>query len=194
MGNESFAVGKKRTEYRGCRKDIESYQAGPEIDLTVGCADSSNLPRVAELVSKISRFNMTAVRYSKHELERMQSSENYRIFVCSARDKFGGSGMIGTSVVMIENDDALIESFLLSWHALGKHIEYAFLAAVIKALRQTGIKRIYSKYSRTEKNKSNAAFYKEAGFEKLYEEDVEIIFLFPAEAEPKNFDHIKTTI
>lgn len=192
--NESYESGKKRKQYLEQIKNLDEYLAGLETRISVEYANSFNIPRIAQLFQKTNQFNMTTIRCRQQDIEEMAASCDHLVFSCSTADKFEDCGIIGACTVLLENGDAMIESFLLSCRALGRNIEYAFLAAVVKTLRENNVRTIFSRFVKTDRNKVNESFYIDAGFSRISSDSEASVFMLPFQSETKEFDYITTTI
>ena len=192
--SELYELNKKRNDSKVQFDSLEAYLISLETKITVEYANEFTIPRIVQLLQKTNQFNVTTIRYCRQEIENMAASDKYHILQCSSSDKFGDSGMVGVCIAVVENGEALIDSFLLSCRALGRNIEQAFLNAVVSILRQKGISCIYSKFIKTEKNQANVNFYPGAGFIKVSDKGNETLFILPEQTELKQLSHISTTI
>ena len=74
-------------------------------------------------------------------------------------DKFGDLGITGLSIIKIEDDTAIIDSFMLSCRILGRKIEYEFLKFVMNKVYESGVKKFKASYIKSNKNKQTRNFY-----------------------------------
>ena len=98
-------------------------------------------------------------------------SQNSYISAIKVKDKFGDLGIVGCSIVKIENGIAIIDSFMLSCRVLGRKIEYTYLNMLKEKLRQKNVKEIIGIIVPTERNIVAQIFYSNAGFEKILSND-----------------------
>ncbi len=121
--------------------------------------NSANQERMAELINKSNRFNLTARRYTIAELKKADMA-----LCAEVTDKFGPLGLNVALVLKIDGENAFIESFALSCRVLGRRIEYQTVEDLLSKLRWRGVHKVYGRYVPTEKNKSAADFYTQCGF------------------------------
>lgn len=162
----------KRNAQREEERKVLSYDEFIEqlgIKLTIHEADSDSLSRVSQLTQKTNQFNLTGKRYTDTEIDSMLKNKEYKIFVCEYEDKFGKEGLIGCAIVKLEQNNALIDTFLLSCRVLGRKVEYDFLSFILNDLRQNSIQSVTGIYNETPKNVLAKEFYIHSGFERVKE-------------------------
>ena len=71
--------------------------------------------------------------------------------------------MTGLAIVRIQNDEAFIDTFLLSCRILGKNIEEVFVRYVLHQLQLSGVKKVRAIYQKTLKNAQVREFYDRIG-------------------------------
>lgn len=162
--NQMYEQNKEREEVQQQFTTREQYLASLQTVMTVKEADKFTLPRVAQLTQKTNQFNMTTRRYQPGDLGHMLASGSCRVYCCSVSDRFGDNGVVGSCIIKIQDHIAHIDTFLLSCRVLGRNVEFAFLQAIVRLLREKGIETIFGEYIRTEKNRANSGFYRQAGF------------------------------
>jgi FkbH-like protein len=189
--NEMIGQNCKRSQYQQSFQSLEEYLENLKIEITVSKADDFNIPRIAQLTQKTNQFNMTTKRYQVSDIKRLLEAGNHLVYCCSTSDKFGDNGITGCCIVRLEGTTAVIDTFLLSCRVLGRNVEYAFLAAVIKQLREMNMKRIVAHYLSTEKNKANSSFYITAGFTAVSTDECGKVCEMEETTRPLEFAYIK---
>jgi FkbH-like protein len=162
--NEMVGQNRKRFQNQQSFQSLEEYLADLEIEITVSKADNFNIPRISQLTQKTNQFNMTTKRYQVSDIKRMLDAGDHLVYCCSVSDKFGDNGITGCCIVKLEGPAAVIDTFILSCRVLGRNVEYAFLAVVIRQLKEMNMEKIIAEYLPTDKNKANSGFYTNAGF------------------------------
>jgi FkbH-like protein len=149
---------------------FEDFLSSLQIRLTVSQPKEEQLLRVAQLTQKTNQFNLTGKRYSDADILSMYNHALYQIFICEYEDKFGKEGVVGCAILQIENEKAIIDTFLLSCRVLGRNVENDFLKYILLEIKQKGIKRVEGIYNATVKNMLAKDFYKKNGFTPLNEQ------------------------
>lgn len=189
--NELYQANTERREALQSFSSLEDYLASLKTEITVESAKPFTIPRISQLTLKTNQFNMTTMRYQTVDIEKIIKSGEYLVLSCSVNDRFGDSGISGVCIVKFEGDVATIEAFLLSCRVLGRHIEYAFLSAVIEILRKKNISVIYAKYVKTPKSQAYAGFYSDAGFDILSSDENGVLFSLGQDQRTKAYDYIR---
>lgn len=147
--------------------DINSYISNLKIQLNTYVNDVRFLERSAQLTQKTNQFNMTTNRYSNKDIQNYIESDDYHIFNLEYIDRFNNEGIIGLSIVKIEDRQAIIDTFLMSCRVIGRNIEYKFLNTIIKYLQKNvkKVKNINAEFLFSKKNSVAKDFYKLCGLE-----------------------------
>ncbi len=111
-----------------------------------------NLPRASQLTQRTNQFNLTTKRYSEAELLNLSKQQDWRILVLSASDRLGDLGIVAIAMVKLANGVAVLDSFLVSCRVLGRGIEQAFLALVLKTAKESDANSLQAQFIASEKN------------------------------------------
>lgn len=180
--------------------NLEDYLRALQMVLEVRFADEFTIPRIAQLTQKTNQFNLTTRRYSEDDIKTLAGSEQSDVICARVSDRYGDSGVVGVSVVTYEDETATIDTFLLSCRVLGRGVEAAFLAQVLRRARQRGARRVIGEYRPTAKNGQTAGFYGKQGFIPSQDsvEGERQVFLYElngdAKAAPSFFKEIKSEV
>jgi len=115
------------------------------------------------LTQKTNQFNLTTKRYLENDILNLDNKSNL-IFCASVSDRFGDSGITAAGIVIFKENEAIIDSYLLSCRILGREIEISLIKTVINYIYEQGVKRIKAKYIPTIKNRQTEDFYDKLGF------------------------------
>ncbi|HJE29825.1 MAG TPA: HAD-IIIC family phosphatase, partial [Pseudomonas nitrititolerans] len=149
--------------------DMEGYLRSLTMVLHVSPIGPDERARCTQLINKTNQFNLTTRRYSEAEVARITDSAGALALAFRLRDKFGDNGLI--SVVLarpdpeLNDDELLIDSWLMSCRVLGRQVECAVLEVLGRAARQAGYRALVGQYRRTERNAMVAEHYPNLGFE-----------------------------
>jgi len=122
-----------------------------------------NEQRFEQLINKTNQFNLTTKRYDLSNLKDLEQNNNL-IYGIKIIDKFGDLGITGLSIIKIEDDTAIIDSFMLSCRILGRKIEYEFLKFIMNKVYESGITKFKASYIKSNKNEQTRNFYDMFGF------------------------------
>jgi FkbH-like protein len=160
---DQYKANAQRANAQRSFTNMDEYIRSLDIVLTIADVNDLTLARAAQMTQKTNQFNLTTRRYTDADL-RGKLAAGCRIFTLSVRDRFGDSGMTGLCIVDVAGDAANINSLLLSCRILGKDIENAFVAYILKTLKSVDIQRVTSEYIPTAKNAQVRDFYEKNGF------------------------------
>jgi FkbH-like protein len=164
-GRTEMMISEKKRKAESLQyQDVEAFQRSLELAATVGRATPKELPRAAQLTQKTNQFNLTTRRYSESELEDMVGREKADIVWMQVKDRFGDYGLVGLAVVRYAQDEAMIDTFLLSCRVLGRKAEDVLLSALLRMVWDKGIRRVGGEYIPTAKNAQTRDFYPSRGF------------------------------
>lgn len=170
---EQYAANAARQVRLAEAGDLTTYLESLGTRLTIQPADTSNLTRLHQLFSKTNQFNVTTIRYSPSEIETFIRSPEFVMGIARASDNFGELGIIGTYLLRLADEEAEIDSFVLSCRALGRGIEAALCNHVKQLVFESLNKKVLkARFVPTKRNVPAATFYRDQGF-RLIEENEE---------------------
>ena len=153
-------------------EDLGSYLASLRTELAITRARRDDLPRIHQLFTRTSQFNLTSPRYTPAEVERFIASPICEVWVAQARDRFGDLGTIGVVVLRRDGRIVYLDSFLMSCRAMGRGLETAIMNHVKRRLLdEPGHLELRGRYLPTAKNKPVETFYEDQGFRLLERRD-----------------------
>jgi FkbH-like protein len=158
-----------REELKNQFSDIEEYLKSLDLCLKVEIDKENKLPRISQLTQKTNQFNLTTKRYSESEIGKFIKNEKYFVFSFSLSDRYSDSGLTSVVIVEIENDSAIIDSFLMSCRIIGRNVEFSINDILVDHFSKLGLKRILSEYSETRKNSQVKNLYERLGYQLLNE-------------------------
>jgi len=157
----------KRKQLHSQITDVINYYKTLEMVVDICSADEFAVPRIAQLTQKTNQFNLTTRRYNDVDIQHYAEDSFTDVINIKLRDKFGDSGIIGTCIVIYENQKAIIDTFLLSCRVLGRSIEDIFILYVLRKAKQRGCIIVEGEYIRTRKNNQVEFFYINQGFKEI---------------------------
>lgn len=123
-----------RQKDRALHTSLDDWLHSLGLVVTVAPLDHSTAPRAVQLVNKTNQFNLHTRRFTEASFLEWCASPNRRCSVFSVADRYGDSGL--TAVVSAESIDSTwtITDFVMSCRVMGKGVEDAILAAMIRLL------------------------------------------------------------
>jgi len=158
--------------------DIQSYYKSLEMKLEICYADTFSIPRIAQLTQKTNQFNLTSVRYSESDINRLADSDDSDVMYVKLEDRFGDYGIVGVAILKHFADFFEIDTFLLSCRVTGRGVEDAFLVECMKLSGKRNKRAVRGRYIKSKKNQQVADFYKAHGFEVLEVKSDDTLYQF----------------
>ena len=161
---EMYQQNIKRKSLEKKFKNIDDFLSSLNIKVEVTEDDLLNISRISQLTQKTNQFNLTTKRYTENEVQGFMSSDEYLVCSFTVSDKFGDNGITGLSIVKINDNEAYIDTFLMSCRIIGRKIEFSFFNLLINELESRGINRIKASYIESQKNSQVKSFYSNFNF------------------------------
>ncbi|MFW9769545.1 MAG: HAD-IIIC family phosphatase [Candidatus Thorarchaeota archaeon] len=161
---EMYAGKRKRAELETSMESIEDFLRTLEMKVRIKPVDDFDTPRVVQLIGKTNQFNLTTRRYTDAEVQKFREEDSSIVYSMAVTDKFGDEGVVGVAIVKKKDTDWWIDTLLMSCRVIGRSVETAFLAKIVKDARADGASRIIGEYIPTKKNPPAAKVYETHGF------------------------------
>jgi FkbH-like protein len=126
-----------------------------EAQLTFHFSKDPLDPRALELVNKTNQFNLNGRQYSEAAWSRHIRGADTFLMVAGYRDKYGPLGKIAVLTGRKEGTTVLLDSWVMSCRAFGRHIEHRCLQEVFD---RWNAQEIIFDYQQTPKNGPTATF------------------------------------
>jgi FkbH-like protein len=145
---------------------VDEFLASLELKARIENAVEGRVQRVSQLTQKTNQFNLTTRRYSETDIARMINSSEHAVFTLTASDRFGDLGLTGVFIAQrLNNEEAIVDTLLMSCRVLGRKVEREFVARCIERLNeQWHPRRWNAEYIKTKKNEQVAHFWPTFGF------------------------------
>ncbi len=171
----SYAANAARAVASEKTVDLGGYLRDLGMRMTASRVGPAELPRTVQLLNKTNQFNLTTRRYGEAEFRRMIDQPGMQAWTFRLSDRFGDNGLISVVLVRpdeaLDDDELLIDSWVMSCRVLGRHVESAVLATLVEAAREEGAHTLVGEYRPTPRNGMVAAHYQQLGFEPVSRAD-----------------------
>jgi|TARA_B110000014_G_C20118386_1_gene591551 FkbH-like protein len=183
---EIYSEQQKRIKFESDIGNFDEFLKQMNIQVEIKKADSFSIPRISQLTLKTNQFNLTTKRYQENEISSLANNKDRIVECAKVSDKFGDNGITGVYIVEKNDNEWIIDSFLLSCRIIGRGVENVMINQLIERAKKEDVKRIKGKFISTHKNKPAENFYKEFGF--IEEGD---FWVFNTDNTMKKIEHIK---
>ncbi|MGD8622755.1 MAG: HAD-IIIC family phosphatase [Anaerolineales bacterium] len=161
---ESYRAQSLRSQLKGSVASLDEFIASLEQVVKISPVHEGSLARAAQMCQRTNQFNLTTKRHTLADLENMIADSDHELYTISVKDRYGDSGITGLAIMRLKEDEAHIDTFLLSCRVLGRKIEDGLLAFLADRARERGTKTLFGYYYPTKKNVQVADFYQSHGF------------------------------
>lgn len=129
----------------------EAFQAYCRTEIGVRAATAADVPRLAELSRRTSRFNSRTSVLSQTEFTDRLDSQEYTVVCVNLRDRFGDDGTIG-GVVVRHGSAWEAELVMMSCRAMGRGVIEAVLSWLAGAARAAAARFVWVPLRVNERN------------------------------------------
>jgi len=137
---------------------VDDYLAQLDIKVQLAPFDEVDLPRIVQLINKTNQFNLTTRRRGDAEVRALLAAGAYTQAM-RASDRFGDSGLTGVLIAIPEGDRLRVDTWLMSCRVLGRRLEEAMFAALVRYAAENQYTHIIGEYIPTAKNSQVADLY-----------------------------------
>ena len=167
--SESYKALGFRRQLREKVASLEEFLTSLEQEITVEPVHEGSITRASQMCQRTNQFNLTTHRYTIADLELMKNNDSVEAYTLVVRDRFGDSGITGLGILKFEQENAEVDTLLLSCRVLGRKVEAVFLAFLADRARARGAGYLIGRYIPTTKNGQVELFYPDCGFEPVSE-------------------------
>ena len=163
--NSMYKANIQRNEDQSCATDLESFLLSLNMIAQVGDVNTRNISRVTQMFSKTNQFNVTTIRYTEDELQKISESKDWFTFTANLVDKYGDNGLVAVALVKVSNSVAYIDSFLMSCRVISRTLETALIEYMKNYFSEMeNVSSMTAKYIPTIKNIPVKNLFEEHGF------------------------------
>jgi FkbH-like protein len=159
-----YAAERRREErLRELDGNLDDWLASLDITVKGEEVDESNLLRTLQLLNKTSQMNLSTRRLTEAELRAFTAGGN-RAWAFRVRDRFGDAGLTGIASLSVQGGRAQVVDFVLSCRVMGRRVEEAMLAFLVRRAREAGAREIAATCVPTPRNGPCLDFWRRSGF------------------------------
>lgn len=146
----------------------EDFLKSCVMQLKVRSMNMDDVPRVLELMSRTHQLNTTGRIFLHDELLDIFSNRagSMKIKVADLTDRFGWYGTIGVAITEASDARWRLLYLAISCRVLGRGIERAFLASLLRDAQNLGFDHAEAAFRDTGRNRMMRALYQMSGFRK----------------------------
>lgn len=140
---EQYRTQARREAEKHAHHSVEDYLRSLDLHITIARNAKDQVPRMAQLTQKTNQFNLTTRRYTEQDVLTMLESGNYDFFTLAFADRFGDSGITGLAILEQRENEAVVDTLLLSCRVLGRNVEWVFMDMIVQEIHKPIIRAAY---------------------------------------------------
>ena len=161
---EMYRAQAERKEALSKDYDYPAMMASLKLTVRFGTAKEGDLARIEELVQRTNQFNTTTRRYTRSQIQAFFANDSHTIFVAELEDRFSSLGLVALAIVEQTNSAGIIDSFIMSYRAMGFELENVMLRPVVDEI---ATEQVIGEYIPTDRNSPAKNLYSDANFNLL---------------------------
>lgn len=172
-----------RKKFKHFFGNLDDFLKGLEIEVDIESASNFSVPRISQLTQKTNQMNLTTRRYTEANIQEFVNDNKSFVFSVSSKDRFGDNGIIGVFILKFQDDECIIDTFLLSCRVISRNIENSMIAFIADFAKKQGAMAVVGEYFPTAKNRPAADMYDKFQFKKINDT------LYKADLDQQTFEH-----
>jgi FkbH-like protein len=144
--------------------DMDSYLESLQMEAVIKEFNSTDAPRLAQLINKSNQFNLTTRRRTEAEVTEIMNDQNYVGYSLRLRDRFGDHGLVSVLIGRLSGPVMMIDTWLMSCRVLKRQVEAEMLNEIVRLALSRNCARLQGTYLPTAKNEMVRDFYARMSF------------------------------
>jgi FkbH-like protein len=152
------------------------------LELKIRITKMTDQPgRVSQLTQRTNQFNVTTIRRTEAEIDRLTRAGELECYVVDVSDRFGDYGLVGAILFDASSRMLEVDTFLLSCRAMGRGVEHRMLAQLGEIARAKGLTHVVVPFAQTKKNEPARQFLEAVGRDYEQTSDDRVVFCLPSD-------------
>lgn len=187
--NMMYVNERKRQAIKQSGLSLQDFLTNLELEVSMDLINESQIPRVSQLTLRTNQFNLSTIRRSEEEIRALMEDPEICCWTIEVKDRFGVYGLVGTVITQKQEENLLIDTFLLSCRVLGRNVEAIILAGLKKYCEEQKLKALIADYYPTAKNQPFLEFVQKYNWQKKVDHDNRTTYMLSLEeiTEPVNY-------
>ncbi len=163
---KQYAENEKRSLFQRQTGDFDQYLRG--LGLKAQSLDpAEHMERLVQLFNKTNQFNLTTVRHTQEEMQKIVADSSKKVYLYRVEDCFGDYGIVSAAIVDMAGEEPILAEWVLSCRVMGRQVENALLGHMEDDLQAAGYETLQSLYVPTAKNQPVAGLYQRMGYQTI---------------------------
>jgi FkbH-like protein len=147
-----YQANAQRAELASGARNMDEFLLSLDMRIELIPFNSVSYGRVTQLINKTNQFNLTTRRYTQAEVEEVSRSRDHFTLQVRLLDRFGDNGIIAIVIGKQTCEEAELDTWLMSCRVLGRRVEEAMMAEIVRYARRRGVKTLVGSFIPSLKN------------------------------------------
>lgn len=152
---------------------VEDFLKKLEMTMDIHFMTAEEKKRVTQLVNKTNQFNVTTKRYSEEEIHNFAIADNSEVITVHMSDKYGDQGLVSVVILVFDQLEAVIDTFLMSCRVMGRNTETEIISKIKELLVKRNVQTVKATYLKTAKNAPVSELYEKFNFDLIHSSEEE---------------------
>ncbi|MFC1505217.1 HAD-IIIC family phosphatase [Thermodesulfobacteriota bacterium] len=183
---------KKRESFLTDAGNFSKFINGLNLKIDIFDVNQERIPRASQMTQRVNQFNLTTIRRTESEIEKILLTDGMSCHGVNVSDKFGDYGFVGLIITKRKEKVLFVDTLLLSCRALGRGVEHRMISFIGKMAMEEDLEYIMLKYVATKKNIPIRDFLKSIATKYRKKTETSVSYKLPSnvavcvEFDPKN--------
>ncbi|MCG7524510.1 HAD-IIIC family phosphatase [Streptomyces sp. OfavH-34-F] len=159
-----YRARRERRELHAGAGSHEEYLRALELRLDVGPPRPHEAARISQLTLRTNQFNLAGGGLTEAAVTALAADAGRELLVARTADRFGDNGLVGAVLIGRSPGEWRLDNLWLSCRVLGRGVERAFVAVLLKRARRLGLHAVGARYVPTARNGRAGDLYPSCGF------------------------------
>jgi len=159
-----YTHNKQRTQSLKHFISLEKWLESSDIKVFADDLNQTNLVRAVQLLNKTNQMNLSTRRLSEIEFNNWAAMDEHEVWTFRVSDKFGDYGLTGIVSLRVDDEETVLEDFLLSCRVMGRKVEETLLHFAAMRAAKARSKMLVANFFQTERNTPVLEFFSRSGF------------------------------
>ncbi len=152
---------------------------------------AAHMERLVQLLNKTNQFNLTTVRHTQEEMQKIVADSSKKVYLYRVEDRFGDYGIVSAAIVDMAGETPIVAEWVLSCRVMGREVEDALLGHMEAQLQAAGFGLLKGRYMPTAKNNPVAGLYERLGYQTVCRgEDGAVEYQIQLKERPARGEHV----
>lgn len=151
--NKMYKAEKQRKQEQVNYAYLDDFLRDLNININVHPLTGKDLDRAVQLTLRTNQFNLNGIRKTREEIIKLLDDEDALNQVIEVKDRFGDYGIVGLLLGKKNQNNLVVDTFLLSCRVLGRKVEETVLSELKKYGLAAGMDILTMNFQPTVKNK-----------------------------------------